>query len=71
VSGPLVVDGQDTGVRLEVRSGGPATDFKLVSEQLYTDKSITLGQVNTDEAVRFSGPSPPWPWPRPWRSARS
>jgi hypothetical protein len=58
VSGPMVVDGQQTGVQLEVRSGGPATDFKLVSEQMYTDKSITLGQVNTDEAVRFSAQ---WP----------
>jgi len=58
VSGPLVVKGQDTGVQLEVRSGGPATDFKLVSEQMYTDKSITLGQVNTDEAIRFSGSQP-------------
>jgi hypothetical protein len=58
VSGPLVVEDQDTGVQLEVRSGGPATDFKLVSEQMYTDKSITLGQVNTDEAIRFSGSQP-------------
>ena len=58
VSGPLVVEGQDTGVQLEVRSGGPATDFKLVSEQMYTDKSITLGQINTDEAIRFSGSQP-------------
>jgi hypothetical protein len=58
VSGPMVVDGQQTGVQLEVRSGGPATDFKLVSEQMYTDKSITFGQVNTDEAIRFSAQQP-------------
>ena len=58
VSGSLVAEGQDTGVRLEVRSGGPATDFKLVSEQMYTDSSITLGQVNTDEAIRFSRTQP-------------
>jgi hypothetical protein len=58
VRGPLVVEGQETGVQLEVRSGGPATDFKLVSEQMYTDKSITLGQVNTDEAVRFASNQP-------------
>jgi hypothetical protein len=58
VSGPMVVDGQPTGVQLEVRSGGPATDFKLVSEQMYTDKSITLGQINTDEAVRFASNQP-------------
>jgi hypothetical protein len=59
VSGPLVAEGgRDTGVRIEVRSGGPATDFKLVSEQMYTDRSITLGQVNTDEAVRFASNQP-------------
>jgi hypothetical protein len=58
VSGPLMAEGQETGVQLEVRSGGPATDFKLVSEQMYTDKSITLGQVNTDEAVRFASKQP-------------
>jgi hypothetical protein len=58
VRGPMVVGGQETGVQLEVRSGGPATEFKLVSEQMYTDKSITLGQVNTDEAIRFSGKHP-------------
>jgi hypothetical protein len=58
VSGPLYADGQDTGVRIEVRSGGPATEFKLVSEQLYIDRGITLGQVNTDEAIRFSAKQP-------------
>jgi hypothetical protein len=58
VSGPLYAEGKDTGVRIEVRSGGPATDFKLVSEQMYTDRSITLGQVNTDEAIRFSAKQP-------------
>jgi hypothetical protein len=58
VNAPLVAEGKDTGVRLEVRSGGPATDFKLVSEQLYADKSTTLGQVNTDEAIRFAAQQP-------------
>jgi hypothetical protein len=58
VNAPLVAEGKDTGVRLEVRSGGPATGFKLVSEQMYTDKNITLGQVNTDEAIRFAAQQP-------------
>jgi hypothetical protein len=58
VNGPLVAEGTDTGVRIEVRSGGPATGFELVSAQMYKDKSITLGQVNTDEAVRFSSKQP-------------
>jgi hypothetical protein len=58
VSGSLVVDGQDTGVQLEVRSGGPATGFDPVSSQMYKDRSITLGQVNTDEAIRLSASQP-------------
>jgi hypothetical protein len=58
VNAPLVAEGKDTGVRLEIRSGGPATGFKLVSEQMYTDKSIMLGQVNTDEAIRFAKEQP-------------
>ena len=58
VSAPLVAEGKDTGVRLEIRSGGPATGFKLVSEQMYTDKNIMLGQVNTDEAIRFAKEQP-------------
>lgn len=58
VRGPLVAEGRNTGVQIEVRSGGPATEFKLVSEQMYTDKSITLGQVNTDEAIRFAAEQP-------------
>jgi hypothetical protein len=58
VNGPLVAEGQDTGVRIEVRSGGPATGFEPVTSQMYKDKNITLGQVNTDEAVRFSAKQP-------------
>ncbi len=56
--GPLVVQGQDTGVKLEVRYGGPAIGFQQVSAQMYSDKSITLGQVSTDEAVQNSGKLP-------------
>jgi len=58
VRGELLDQGRDTGVKIEVRSGGPATEFKLVSEQLYTDKSITMGQINTDEAIRFAVKQP-------------
>jgi hypothetical protein len=58
VRGELVDQGRDTGIKIEVRSGGPATGFKLVSEQMYNDKSITIGQVNTDEAIRFAAQQP-------------
>jgi hypothetical protein len=54
VSGPLVASGKDTGVRLEVRTGGPSIGFEPVSSQMYKDPAITLGQVSTDEAIRFS-----------------
>jgi hypothetical protein len=54
VTGPLVVQGKDTGVQLEVRTGGPSIGFEPVSSQMYKDTSITLGQVSTDEAIRFS-----------------
>jgi len=54
VTGPLVVEGKDTGVQLEVRTGGPSIGFEPVSSQMYKDTSITLGQVSTDEAIRFS-----------------
>ena len=54
VTGPLVVEGKNTGVQLEVRTGGPSIGFEPVSSQMYKDTSITLGQVSTDEAIRFS-----------------
>jgi hypothetical protein len=54
VSGPLVADGKDTGVQLEVRTGGPSIGFEPVSSQMYKDPDITLGQVSTDESIRFS-----------------
>jgi hypothetical protein len=53
VTGPLVVEGKNTGVQLEVRTGGPSIGFEPVSSQMYKDTSITLGQVSTDEAIRF------------------
>jgi hypothetical protein len=58
VNGPLVAEGQNTGVQIEVRSGGPAIGFDPVTAQMYTDPSITLGQINTDEGIRFSARQP-------------
>jgi len=58
LSGPLVASGQDTGVKVEIRTGGPAIGYQTVTAQMYADKSITLGQVNTDEAVAKSKSQP-------------
>jgi hypothetical protein len=58
VTGPLVAGGEDTGVKVEVRIGGPAIGFQLVTAQMYQDPSITLGFVNTDEAAALSVDQP-------------
>jgi hypothetical protein len=58
ISGPLVASGKDTGVRLEIRAGGPAIGFQQVSAQMYLDRSINLGFVFTDEAAQASAKQP-------------
>lgn len=58
VTGDLVHQGQPTGIQIEVRAGGPAIGFQAVPSQLYQDPDITIGYVNTDEAVQFSAEFP-------------
>lgn len=58
VSGDLDYKGKSTGVKVEIRSGGPAIGFSTVTSQMYKDKDITLGYVTTDEAVQLSAKNP-------------
>ena len=58
VSGDLYSQGKPTGVKVEIRSGGPAIGYQTVSSQMYKDKDITLGYVTTDEAVQLSNSLP-------------
>lgn len=58
VSAPLVAGGADTGVRLELRSGGPANNFTPASKLLYTDDTITIAGSDIDQAAEFSKDSP-------------
>ncbi|GAB4079442.1 ABC transporter substrate-binding protein [Modestobacter muralis] len=59
VSGNLVdSEGASTGVQVEIRSGGPAIGFQAVTAQMYTDDAITLGYVDTDEAIQLSDTQP-------------
>lgn len=58
VSGPLLASGKPTGVNVEIRSGGPAIGFQTVTSQMYSDTSITLGYVSTDEAIQLSDKFP-------------
>jgi hypothetical protein len=52
VRGPLFAPGGgDTGVDIEVRTGGPAIGFQTVVSQLKSDPNILLGYVATDEAI--------------------
>ncbi|MVU84014.1 nitrate ABC transporter substrate-binding protein [Nocardia sp. ET3-3] len=58
VTGPLVVDGKDTGVKLEIRAGGPAIGFQTVPSQMYVDSSITLGLTHSEQAIAAAGKQP-------------
>jgi hypothetical protein len=58
VTGPLVAQGRDTGVDIQIRTGGPAVGFQPVPAVMYGDPSIHLGYVATDEAVQFGARQP-------------
>jgi hypothetical protein len=58
LTGPLVSAGRDTGVRIEIRAGGPAVGFQSNAALMYQDSSITLGMVQSDEIVQFSKSQP-------------
>jgi hypothetical protein len=58
VRGPLVVEGRQTGVDVEVRSGGPAIEFATIASVMYEDPSITLGYMNTEQAAQFHAKEP-------------
>ena len=52
VTGSLVASGGvDTGIDIEVRTGGPAIGFAGPSTQMYTDDSIHLGYTSTDNVL--------------------
>jgi hypothetical protein len=51
VRGPLVAGGEDTGIQIEVRTGGPAIGGQTVAAVTYADDSITLAYANTESQV--------------------
>ena len=55
VTGDLVSGGKSTGVKIEVRAGGPAIGYSQVTAELYKDPEILLGFTSTDESVSQSG----------------
>ncbi len=55
VSGDLVSGGKSTGVKIEIRAGGPALGDANVTSALYSDPDILLGFISTDVSVANSG----------------
>lgn len=52
VKGSLIdSSGADTGVDIEVRTGGPAIGFQPVSATMASDDSITMGYISTDDGA--------------------
>jgi hypothetical protein len=58
VTGPLVAGGKRTGIRIEVRAGGPAVGFQAAAALMYQDPSITLGMMNPDQIIQLSRTQP-------------
>ena len=49
VSGPLLADGEDTGVAVEIRIGGAPVGYQAAPSLLYQDRDILLGYGRTTE----------------------
>ncbi|WP_460774636.1 substrate-binding domain-containing protein [Microbacterium sp. GXF7504] len=58
VTGPLVAQGEYTGVDIEVRPGGPNVNFQPVPALMYLDPDIFIGAVNTDAAIVAAADQP-------------
>jgi hypothetical protein len=59
VTAPLVAQGKDTGVKLELRAGGPAIGFEQSTAKLYADPSINFASPSGfDEIIRLSETQP-------------
>ena len=55
VTGDLMAGGKTTGVKVEIRAGGPAIGFQQVSSLLKQNPDVLLGFTSTDEQVSHSG----------------
>ena len=58
VTAPLVAHGADTGVKLEIRSGGPANNYTPAIKVAYQDGSVTLAGGDMDQIIQFSKDTP-------------
>ncbi len=59
VRGPLVAGGEETGIDIEVRAGGPAIgEAQTVSAEQYADDGIHLGYANTEGQILLYDDTP-------------
>jgi hypothetical protein len=59
VTAPLTAQGKDTGVKLELRAGGPAIGFEQSTAKMYSDPSIHFAAPSGfDEIIRLSKTQP-------------
>jgi len=58
VTGPLMASGVDTGVKVQVRAGGPAVGFSSPTSLMYSDPDIFLALAATYSQIQNSGEFP-------------
>lgn len=66
VTGPLVASGVDTGVKVQVRAGGPAVGFNSPTSLMYSDPEIFLAFAATYSQVQNSSELPTVGVIAPW-----
>lgn len=58
VSGPLVVDGEDAGVTVEIRNGGSSVGYQSPQALQYQDRDILLGYGRVSEYLTSQADTP-------------
>lgn len=66
VTGPLVASGVDTGVKVQVRAGGPAVGFSSPTSLMYQDPEITMAFAATYSQIQNSTELPTVAVVAPW-----
>jgi hypothetical protein len=58
VSGSMQLNGEDLGIDIEIRAGGPAIGTGNVAAEMYVDDDITMGYATTDGQILRSEDTP-------------
>ncbi|WP_244928054.1 hypothetical protein [Nocardioides sp. W7] len=58
VTGPLVVDGEDSGVNIEIRIGGTSVGYQSAQSLLYQDRDIMFGYGRVGEYMITQADTP-------------